>query len=88
MTETRALSPTREDQRAAFLARAGFAEAQLDLSRGEDGTGKYLSCTHSTLRQIAERRPSTLAQLQAIQGMGELKIDRFGAAFLKVLREG
>ena len=65
-----------------------LAEAQLALSRGEDGTGKYLSCTHSTLRQIAERRPSTLSELHGIQGMGELKVDRFGAAFLAVLREG
>ena len=64
-----------------------LAEVQLALSRGEDGTGKHLSCTHSTLRQIAERRPSTMAELQAIQGMGELKVDRFGAAFLRVLRE-
>ncbi|OYX23101.1 MAG: DNA helicase RecQ [Rhodobacterales bacterium 32-66-7] len=63
-----------------------LAEVQLALSRGEDGTGKYLSCSHSTLRQIAERRPSTLAELQAIQGMGEMKIDRFGAAFLAVLQ--
>ncbi|TAG12612.1 MAG: DNA helicase RecQ [Rhodobacterales bacterium] len=65
-----------------------LAEVQLALSRGEDGTGKYLSCTHSTLRQIAERRPSTLAELQAIQGMGEQKVDRFGEAFLSVLRQG
>jgi ATP-dependent DNA helicase RecQ len=65
-----------------------LAEVQLSLSRGEDGTGKYLSCTHSTLRQIVERRPSTLAELQAIQGMGDLKVDRFGAAFLAVLRDG
>jgi ATP-dependent DNA helicase RecQ len=65
-----------------------LAEVQLQLSRGENGTGKYLSCTHSTLRQIAERRPSTLGELHAIQGMGELKIDRFGEAFLSVLREG
>ncbi|MCX7287142.1 MAG: DNA helicase RecQ [Rhodobacterales bacterium] len=65
-----------------------LAEVQLALSRGEDGTGKYLSCTHSTLRQIAERRPSTLAELQAVQGMGELKVERFGKAFLTVLREG
>jgi ATP-dependent DNA helicase RecQ len=65
-----------------------LAEAQLALARGEDGTGKYLSCTHSTLRQIAERRPSTLAELVAIQGMGEQKVERFGAAFLAVLREG
>ena len=65
-----------------------LAEAQLALSRGEDGTGKYLSCTHSALRQIAERRPSTLSELHGIQGMSELKVDRFGAAFLAVLREG
>jgi ATP-dependent DNA helicase RecQ len=65
-----------------------LAEVQLELARGEDGTGKHLSCTHSTLRQIAERRPSTLAELAAIQGMGEQKVDRFGAAFLAVLREG
>jgi ATP-dependent DNA helicase RecQ len=65
-----------------------LAEVQLTLSRGDDGTGKYLSCTHSTLRQIAERRPSTLGEMQAIQGMGELKTDRFGTAFLEVLREG
>jgi ATP-dependent DNA helicase RecQ len=65
-----------------------LAEVQLELSRGEDGTGKYLSCTHSTLRQIAERRPSTLGELQAIQGMGELKVERFGEAFLAALREG
>jgi ATP-dependent DNA helicase RecQ len=65
-----------------------LAEAQLALARGEDGTGKHLSCTHSTLRQIAERKPSTLAELQAIPGMGGQKTDRFGAAFLAILREG
>jgi ATP-dependent DNA helicase RecQ len=65
-----------------------LAEVQLALSRGEDGTGKYFSCTHSTLRQIVERRPSTLGELQAIQGMGELKVERFGEAFLSVLRDG
>jgi ATP-dependent DNA helicase RecQ len=63
-----------------------LAEVQARLARGEDGTGKYLSCTHSTLRQIAERRPSSLADLDDIQGMGELKIERFGEAFLEVLR--
>ena len=63
-----------------------LAEVQLTLARGEAGTGKHLSCTHSTLRQIAERRPSTLAELDRIQGMGEMKTERFGEAFLAVLR--
>ena len=65
-----------------------LAEVQLQLARGEDGTGKYLTCTNSTLRQIAERRPSTLSELAAIPGMGEQKTDRFGPAFLAVLTEG
>ena len=64
-----------------------LADVQLELSRGQDGTGKYLSCTHSTLKLIAERRPSTLSELQRIQGMGEQKVERFGEAFLQVLRE-
>jgi ATP-dependent DNA helicase RecQ len=63
-----------------------LVEVQLQLARGEDGTGKYLTCTHSTLRAIVERRPSTLGELQAIQGMGELKVERFGQAFLAVLQ--
>jgi len=65
-----------------------LAEVQLALVRGEDGTEKFLSCTHSTLRQIAERRPATLDDLARLQGMGEQKTDRFGAAFLAVLSEG
>jgi len=41
MTETRVLSPTREDQRAAFLARAGFAEAQLVALPADASTRRY-----------------------------------------------
>lgn len=62
-------------------------EVQRDLSRGADGTEKPLSCTHSTLRQIAERRPATLDELERLPGMGPQKADRFGAAFLQVLHE-
>ena len=58
---------------------------QSDLARGEDGTGKYLSCTHSTLKKIAEMRPRNMAELERIGGVGEQKAARFGAAFLDVL---
>ncbi len=59
---------------------------QVDLSRGAHGTEKYLSCTHATLRQVAERRPGSLEDLARVSGMGEQKAERFGAAFLDVLR--
>jgi ATP-dependent DNA helicase RecQ len=63
-----------------------LAEAQLALVRGQDGTGKYLTCTQTTLRQIAEIRPATLAELEQISGMGGAKTERFGPAFLQVLQ--
>jgi ATP-dependent DNA helicase RecQ len=62
--------------------------AQADLSRGEDGTEKPLSCAASTLRRIAETRPRSLDALGRIPGMDAARIDRFGAAFLKVLEDG
>lgn len=65
-----------------------LAEVQLSLVRGEDGTGKYVTCSPATLRAIAERRPSTLAELAGISGMGEAKMERFGEAFLTVLHDG
>ncbi|MBI1171032.1 DNA helicase RecQ [bacterium] len=62
-------------------------EAQVALSRGENGLGKYLTCSASTLRQIAESRPSTLADLYRVSGMGEARTERFGAVFLDILRD-
>ncbi len=59
---------------------------RLDLARGEDGTGKLLSCTAATLRQVAVRRPRDLAELEGIPGMGPQKAERFGAAFLALLQ--
>ena len=63
-------------------------DAQLRLQRGEDGTGKPLSCTQSTLHQIAERRPRDLIEIGRVQGMDPQKAERFGPAFLAILQEG
>ena len=57
----------------------------VDLQRGADGTGKPLSLTHRTLRQIAERRPDNLEQLARIPGMGDQTLDRFGPALIAAI---
>ena len=62
-------------------------EAQVALARGENGLGKYLSCSPATLKQIAESRPDSLSDLYRVSGMGEARTERFGAAFLQILRE-
>ncbi|MEL7301207.1 MAG: DNA helicase RecQ [Pseudomonadota bacterium] len=60
--------------------------AQSDLQYGPMGTEKPMSCSASTLRQIAERRPQSRDELARIQGVGETKAERFGDAFLDVLK--
>ncbi|SOC13733.1 DNA helicase RecQ [Rhodobacter maris] len=60
-------------------------EAQRELSRGTDGHDRYLSCTATTLRRIAETKPRTRAELERIGGMGEAKIERFGPTFLAII---
>ncbi|EEW27017.1 DNA helicase RecQ [Rhodobacter ferrooxidans] len=63
-----------------------LSQVQLELSRGADGIGKPLSLSQSALRKIAEARPSTLSELDRVGDLGPVKIERFGAAFLAVLR--
>ena len=61
---------------------------QLRLARGDDGIGKLLSCTTASLRKIAEARPTTLSDLDRAGALGPQKIERFGQAFLEILRQG
>jgi len=60
-------------------------EAQNQLSRGAQGTEKFLNVNQSTLRHLAERRPGSLEEMARLPGMGEQKIERFGPAFLEIL---
>ena len=64
-----------------------LAAAQLALVRGEDGQDRYLSCTQTTLRRIAEVKPATRADLERIGGLGEAKLARFGEAFLALIAD-
>jgi len=57
------------------------------LARGDDGTGKPLSLSPATLRQIAERRPGSREALARMPGMTEAKMERFGAAILEILSD-
>ena len=83
---------TGQEMRITRLLGAGqtrqFDDEGLRLARGEDGTGKPMSCTQAELRRIAEAQPSTLSELDRVASLGPQKLDRFGPAFLAVLREG
>jgi len=60
--------------------------AELDLTRGQDGGEKPMSCSSAALAKLANQRPSNLDAVGRI--LGPQKAARFGARFLEVLQDG
>ena len=59
-------------------------EVQAELSRGSIGTEKPLSCSASLLAKVAQMHNADTAALARV--LGEKRAERFGVAFLDVLR--
>jgi ATP-dependent DNA helicase RecQ len=45
----------------------------------------YVIFHDSTLREMAELKPTTLGALARVSGVGEAKLERYGAAFVEVI---
>ncbi len=60
-------------------------EVQSQLSRGPEGIDKPLSCTASQLAKVAQMRPDDSHGVEQV--LGDRRHERFGAAFLDVLRQ-
>lgn len=58
-------------------------QVQADLSRGDTGVDKPLSCSASLLARVVSSRPGSMSDLNRL--LGEKRTERFGAAFLDVL---
>lgn len=54
----------------------------------ERGVPAYVILHDATLREIAARRPATLAELGEISGLGTKKLEAYGEAVLGVVAEG
>ena len=53
----------------------------------EHGVPPYVIFHDATLREMLEFRPTTESELLSITGVGNSKLERFGAEFLEVIRE-
>ncbi len=53
----------------------------------EQGVPPYVVFHDSTLLEMVELRPTTLAGLSAISGVGQHKLERYGERFVAVIRE-
>ncbi|MEM9426835.1 MAG: HRDC domain-containing protein, partial [Pseudomonadota bacterium] len=60
--------------------------AQARLARGEDGTGKPMSCSASLLAKVAALGPGGCDHIERL--LGDRLAKRFAPAFTAVLRDG
>ncbi len=60
-------------------------EAQSELMRGPEGIDKPMSCSASLLAKVANNRPRNVDDMARL--LGERRAERFGHAFLGVLRD-
>jgi len=61
-------------------------EARRKLA-ADAGVPPYVIFHDSTLREIAARKPKDLNELSNVQGVGAVKLERYGAAMLEALAE-
>ena len=60
-------------------------QVQADLARGEQGTDKPLSCSAAMLAKVAQLRSADSSAIERL--LGDKRAERFGPAFLDVLRD-
>jgi len=81
--------PRKRSRRSRFDGPAdplfeALREARRALA-AEAGVPPYVIFHDSTLREIAERKPRDLNELARVQGVGAVKLQRYGAAMLAAL---
>jgi ATP-dependent DNA helicase RecQ len=85
---------SRETRRKAAEQRGAVTEADTELfnalkscrARLADGKPAYVIFPDSTLAAFATRRPLTPAAMAALPGVGPVKLERYAAPFLDVIR--
>lgn len=80
--------PSGRDRSSADMDREDRVLASLKRWRREradqDGVPAYVIFHDSTLREIAQRQPSSLEELGEIEGLGPVKLDRYGDAVIGI----
>lgn len=71
-----------EDQ-ALFQALRGLRKRLAE----HEGKPPYIIFNDATLIQMAEERPLTHQELRQVNGVGDIKLERYGESFLEVIRQ-
>jgi ATP-dependent DNA helicase RecQ len=86
--------PPRRQRRARRPAPLGEGGPLFEALRArrrdlaaQAGVPPYVVFHDSTLREMAERKPASLAELSRVSGVGAAKLERYGQAFIDAIAE-
>ena len=65
---------------------AALKALRLEIARGQ-GQPAYVVFADRSLLEMAAHKPASPREMRAIHGVGEAKLERYGAAFLDVIRD-
>ena len=64
---------------------SALRDKRLEIAR-RDAVPAYIVFSDRTLAEMALRRPTSLAAMAGVRGVGEMKLERYGEEFLAVIR--
>ena len=80
-TQKKAAASRTDEPLLAALKALRFRIAQ------EQGVPAYIVFSNATLRYWAAKRPGSMQELLEVSGVGHVKAERYGAAFLNEIRQ-
>ncbi len=81
-TKTRNVAETLSGSEASLFEALRTVRGELAKAQGVPA---YVIFDNKTLLKMAELKPRSLAELRRVPGVGEVKLERYGEAFLEVL---
>ncbi len=85
-TAPRPSDPTGDPAKWSDALWEALRRLRTQLAR-EQGVPPYIVFPDASLREMVEQRPATVAEFADITGVGETKLERYGEAFMAVIRE-
>lgn len=80
---TRAVSQSRADGEQLFHQLRALRKSIADMR----SLAPYMVFPDSSLRLMAQKQPQTLAEFSQISGVGQRKLEEYGAQFIKVIQD-
>lgn len=85
IAKTKAMEPAKRERVRDGLFEV-LRKTRLQLAH-KQGIAPYIIFSDATLEEMSATRPESLEELRSVSGVGEKKLQQYGAVFLKVIKD-